>query len=74
MPVTGRKPKPPGEAVHRGKPTHDWTEVENVHPQGGEDDQRHHRHGLEVALVVRFGAVQGDHGFAAFCRLVEGQE
>lgn len=28
MPVAGRKPKPPGQAVHRGKPTHDWTDVE----------------------------------------------
>lgn len=30
MPVTGRKLKPAGEAVTRHKPTHDWTEVENV--------------------------------------------
>ena len=30
MPVTGRKPKPPGQAVNRNKPTHEWTEVENV--------------------------------------------
>ena len=27
MPVTGRKPKPAGQAVTRHKPTHDWTEV-----------------------------------------------
>lgn len=30
MPVTGRKPKPPGESVHRGKPAHEWTEVDDV--------------------------------------------
>ena len=29
MPVTGRKPKPQGEAINRNKPTHDWTEVED---------------------------------------------
>lgn len=28
MPVAGRKPKPTGQARHRNKPTHDWTEVE----------------------------------------------
>lgn len=27
MPVTGRKPKPEGQARNRNKPTHDWTEV-----------------------------------------------
>lgn len=27
MPVTGRKPKPEGQARNRSKPTHDWTEV-----------------------------------------------
>ncbi|KLI04515.1 MULTISPECIES: phage terminase small subunit [Mycolicibacterium] len=30
MAVTGRKPKPEGQAVNRNKPVHDWTEVENV--------------------------------------------
>lgn len=30
MPVTGRKPKPQGQARHRVAPTHDWVEVENV--------------------------------------------
>jgi len=30
MPVTGRKPKPAGQAVHRHRPTHDWVEVPNV--------------------------------------------
>jgi hypothetical protein len=30
MPVSGRKPKPQGQARHRVPPTHDWTEVENV--------------------------------------------
>ena len=30
MPVTGRKPKPPGEAVTRHKPTTEWTEVPDV--------------------------------------------
>lgn len=27
MPVTGRKPKPDGQARNRNAPTHDWTEV-----------------------------------------------
>lgn len=35
MPVGGRKPKPPGEAVHRNKPAFDWTEVEDVPFTGG---------------------------------------
>jgi hypothetical protein len=30
VPVAGRKPKPPGQAVHRNKPIHDWTEVADV--------------------------------------------
>lgn len=30
MPVTGRKPKPPGQAVNRNKPAHDWVEVPDV--------------------------------------------
>lgn len=30
MPVTGRKPKPDGQARNRNKPTHDWTEVVEV--------------------------------------------
>lgn len=30
MPVTGRKPKPAGQAVNRNKPAHEWTEVENT--------------------------------------------
>lgn len=30
MAVTGRKPKPEGQAVNRNKPVHDWVEVENV--------------------------------------------
>lgn len=30
MSVTGRKPKPEGQAVNRHKPTHDWTDVENT--------------------------------------------
>jgi hypothetical protein len=34
MPVQGRKPKPPGQAVTRHKPTHDWTEVPNVPFEG----------------------------------------
>lgn len=37
MPVSGRKPKPQGQAVTRHKPTHDWTEVENVPFEGGPD-------------------------------------
>ena len=35
MPVAGRKPKPEGQARHRHKPTHDWTEVEGS-PYPGE--------------------------------------
>lgn len=35
MPVTGRKPKPDGQAVNRHKPAHDWTEVEDVPFKGG---------------------------------------
>lgn len=35
MPVAGRKPKPPGQAVTRHKPTHDWTEVHDVPFTGG---------------------------------------
>lgn len=30
MPVSGRKPKPAGQARNRNKPTHDWTEVEDI--------------------------------------------
>lgn len=30
MPVTGRKPKPQGQARNRSTPTHDWTDVEDV--------------------------------------------
>lgn len=30
MPVTGRKPKPQGQAVNRNKPVHEWTEIEDV--------------------------------------------
>lgn len=37
MPVSGRKPKPEGQSVTRHKPTHDWTEVENVPYEGGPD-------------------------------------
>lgn len=35
MPVTGAKPKPPGQAVTRVKPVHDWVEVENIPFEGG---------------------------------------
>lgn len=35
MPVTGRKAKPEGQAVNRNKPTHDWTEVDDVPFDGG---------------------------------------
>src|SRR6185369_3663335 len=35
MPVSGRKPKPAGQARHRVAPTHDWTEVERVPFVGG---------------------------------------
>ena len=33
--IAGRKPKPQGQARHRVKPVHDWTEVENVAFVGG---------------------------------------
>lgn len=35
MPVSGAKPKPPGQAVTRVKPTYEWTEVENIPFSGG---------------------------------------
>ncbi|MDR2930652.1 MAG: hypothetical protein LBV06_07110 [Propionibacteriaceae bacterium] len=35
MPVTGRKPKPQGQAVTRHKQVHDWTEVVEVPFHGG---------------------------------------
>jgi hypothetical protein len=35
VPVTGRKPKPPGQAVNRAKPAHEWTEVPDVLHSGG---------------------------------------
>lgn len=37
MAITGRKPKPEGQAVHRNKVVHDWTEVDNVPFEGGPD-------------------------------------
>lgn len=35
MPVTGRKPKPQGQAVNRNAKVHDWTEVPDVRHSGG---------------------------------------
>ena len=35
MPVTGRKPKPQGQARNRMPAAHDWTEVERVPFEGG---------------------------------------
>lgn len=35
MPITGRKPKPQGQAVTRHKPVHDWTEVIDTPFHGG---------------------------------------
>lgn len=35
MPVSGRKQKPPGQAVTRHKPIHEWTEVERIPFDGG---------------------------------------
>lgn len=35
MAIAGRKPKPPGQAVNRHKPVHDWTEVEDIPFTGG---------------------------------------
>lgn len=37
MAVTGRKPKPPGQAVNRVKSQIDWREVPNVPFEGGPD-------------------------------------
>ena len=37
MAISGRKPKPEGQTVHRVKPVHDWTEVEDVPFVGGPD-------------------------------------
>jgi hypothetical protein len=37
MPISGRKAKPEGQAVTRHKPTHDWTEVQEVPFVGGPD-------------------------------------
>jgi hypothetical protein len=37
MGVAGRKPKPPGQAVNRNKPTHDWTEIPRIPFEGGPD-------------------------------------
>lgn len=34
MAISGPKPKPAGQTVHRNKPAHDWTEVEDI-PFGG---------------------------------------
>lgn len=41
MPVAGRKPKP--GAINRNKPTHEWTEVENVPFADGPDLPAHPR-------------------------------
>lgn len=35
MTVSGRKPKPAGQAVNRGKPVHEWTEVIDTPFEGG---------------------------------------
>jgi hypothetical protein len=35
MAISGRKPKPEGQAIHRNKLAHDWTEVPNVPFRGG---------------------------------------
>lgn len=35
MPVGGRKPKPPGQAVNRHRPVHEWVEVADVPFVGG---------------------------------------
>jgi hypothetical protein len=37
MPVTGRKPKAPGQAVTRHAQTHDWVEIENVPFEAGRE-------------------------------------
>lgn len=38
MAVTGRKPKPDGQAVNRMKPTHDWIEVVDLPFEGESPD------------------------------------
>lgn len=35
MPIAGRKPKPPGQAVNRNARVHDWTEVPDIPHSGG---------------------------------------
>lgn len=35
MAVRGTKPKPPGQAVNRNQPTHEWVEVEDAPFEGG---------------------------------------
>lgn len=37
MAITGRKPKPEGQTVHRNKVAHDWTEVDDTPFGGGPD-------------------------------------
>jgi hypothetical protein len=37
MAITGRKPKPEGQSVHRNKVAHDWTEVDDVPFEDGPD-------------------------------------
>jgi hypothetical protein len=37
MPVSGRKPKPQGQARHRVPPTHDWVEVERLPYEDGRE-------------------------------------
>ena len=38
MPITGRKPKPAGQAINRNKPTAEWVEVVNVPYEGESPD------------------------------------
>lgn len=37
MPVPGAKQKPPGQAVNRNQPVHEWLEVDDVPFEGGPD-------------------------------------
>jgi len=37
MPVRGRKPKPPGQAINRNAPVHGWTEIASTPFVGGPD-------------------------------------
>lgn len=65
MPVGGRKPKPEGQARHRNKPTHAWTEVPDL-PYDGEVPKLPRRKGGWPAQAKRKWAVWSE---MPHCRL-----